>query len=67
MIFVLMSEVVCPRVFDWLGSWDFYVSVCVCVCVGLPHHGRGGLLYAAKDKSLAIIPDLVLPITQPVH
>ncbi len=31
------------------------------------HHGRGRLLHTAKDESLAVLPDLVLPIAQPVH
>lgn len=38
-----------------------YVLVCV------SHHGRGTLLHTAKDDSLAVLPDLVLPIAQPVH
>lgn len=40
---------------------DLYTHVCV------THHGRGSLLHAAKDEGLAVLPDLVLPITQPVH
>ena len=35
--------------------------------VSVSHHGRGSLLHTAKDQSLAVFPDLVLPIAQPVH
>lgn len=43
------------------ASTDFYVCMCV------SHHGRGGLLHGTEDESLAVLPDLVLPITQSVH
>lgn len=43
------------------------MNMYVCVYMLVSHHGRGCLLHAAQDKTLAVLPNLVLPITQPVH
>lgn len=53
------------HVVHWLGFTCLGNGLCVCVCVS--HHWRGSLFHAAKDEGLAVLPDLVLPITQPVH
>lgn len=38
-----------------------------CLCEWDSYRGWGSLLHAAKDESLAVLPDLVLRVTQPVH
>lgn len=55
----------------WVGPTNTWWQRCsrddvgIAVCVS--HHGRGSLFHAAKDESLAVFPDLILPIAQPVH
>lgn len=66
--------------FDWKSlrtpccKWSWFIfeyyqcylrSLSKCPCV--PHHGWSGLLHTAKDESLAVFPDLILSIPQPVH
>lgn len=53
---------------------DLYLSAISAICgrrstlqMCVPHHGWSSLLHTAKDEGLAVFPDLILSIPQPVH
>lgn len=53
---------------------DLYLSAISAICgrrstlqMCVPHHGWSSLLHTAKDEGLAVFPDLIFSIPQPVH
>lgn len=47
----------------WSYFWSQFYFPTVCVS----HHGWSSLFHTAKDEGLAVFPDLILSIPQPVH